>query len=61
MRKKSDKIIRISSEEKRNLMNGILRGIENEKLDKPQKRVTWDKMTDVENKTNEDAQHPQIE
>ena len=45
---KSDKIIRISPEEKRNLMNGILHGIERDKVRKPVKRKSWNIMTNEE-------------
>ena len=38
VRKKSDRVIRISSEDKRNLMNGILQSIENQELQKPLKK-----------------------
>ena len=41
-------------------MNGILRGIENERrLDKPPKRVSWDDVTNVKDKGSQNAQHPQ--
>ena len=49
VRRKSDKVIRTSPEEKRNLMNGILRNIENQPLVKSTKQVTWNDMTNKEN------------
>ena len=52
VKKKEDKIIRISSEEKRNLMNGILHDIEKDQREssEPQtKKVTWKDMTNEHN------------
>ena len=49
VRRKSDRIIRTSSEEKRNLMNGILANIEREPLTKDSKKITWEDLTNVNN------------
>ena len=51
MKKKLDKIIRISFKGKRNQMNGFLDEIENEPLIKDtEEKVTWANMTNVKNK-----------
>ena len=47
VKRKSDRIIKISPEEKRNLMNGILKRIEDKPLTTYTKKVTWDDMTNV--------------
>lgn len=47
VRKKHFRVIRISSGEKRNLMNEILQGIKNEQIQpSPVKKVTWKDVTD---------------
>ena len=47
VKKKSDKVIRISPEEKRNLMDGILKNIENQPLIKNTGKGTWQNVTNV--------------
>ena len=59
VRKKSDRVIRISSDDKRNLMNGILESIENQELQKPLKKITWKDMTNVRDNSSQNVQHPQ--
>ena len=59
VRKKSDRVIRISSEDKRNLMNGILQSIENQELQKPLKKITWKDMTNVRDNSSQNVQHSQ--
>ena len=59
VRKKSDRVIRISSDDKRNLMNGILQSIENQELQKPLKKITWKDMTNVRDNSSQNVQHPQ--
>ena len=43
------------------MMNGILRSIEEEKLDKPLKKVTWKLMTDEQNSSTKQQQNTQID
>ena len=59
VRKKSDRVIRISSDDKRNLMNGILQSIENQELQKPLKKITWKDMTNVRDNSSQNVQHSQ--